>query len=313
MAAARFIAGDWGTSHLRLALCDEDGQVLAEAAGPGAAASSGRFAAVFAQATAPWAEYGPLPALLCGMAGSRQGWAEAPYLRCPATLHSIAQTSIVADAQGPRILPGMSCTNRLGAADFLRGEETQLLGALALEADLRQGQHLVVLPGTHSKWLQLAEARVHHFQTLVTGEVYAALHGHSVLLDPAAVAVDDGPLDSGFLCGLKRARSTAQGSLLAQLFECRARRLSGELADSEAAAFLSGLLIGHELSHGLAQFAAAPHTPLWLVGTAALTRRYAYALSVFGIDARCIDGSQAAIAGLATVFRQLRAQDCRHG
>lgn len=308
MAAARFIAGDWGTSHLRLALCDEDGRVLAEATGPGAAACSGRFADVFAQSIAPWSDYGPLPALLCGMVGARQGWTEAPYLRCPASLQQIAQSSIDLGTHGVRILPGLACTNRLGAADFLRGEETQLLGALALDTGLRQGRHLVVLPGTHSKWLQLADGQVQHFQTLLTGELYAALRVHSVLVTAAAPAVDEHPLDGAFLLGLGRARTASSDSLLAQLFECRARRLAGELADGEASAFLSGLLIGHELRHGLTQLAAVPEMRLCLVGTPALTRRYAYALRVSGIDADRLDGSQAAIAGLTTVYRQLCAQ-----
>lgn len=309
MAAARFIAVDWGTSHLRLALCDADGGVLAEASGPGAAACSGRFAEVFAQAIAPWSAHGPLPALLCGMVGSRQGWAEAPYLRCPASSEHIAQSSIALGSHGVRIMPGLTCTNRLGAADFLRGEETQVLGALALDERLRQGRHQVVLPGTHSKWLQLADAQVQHFQTLVSGEIYAALCGHSVLVTPSAQAAGEASLDAAFLLGVERARTAPSDSLLALLFECRARRLSGELADGEASGFLSGLLIGQEIRHGLAHFVASPPTRVCLVGAPALTRRYACALRVFGVDTDCLDGSQAAVAGLAAVYRQLCAEE----
>lgn len=309
MDNAHFIAGDWGTSHLRLFLCNQDGHVLDQAAGPGAAAARGRFAEIFTHAIAPWSEHGPLPALLCGMVGSRQGWKEAPYLPCPASLEQLAGASVEAGLSGVRILPGLSCTNPLDATDFLRGEETQVLGALMLDPRLRHGRHLLVLPGTHSKWLQLADARVQHFQTVVTGEVYAALRGHSVLVASAAAADDDAPLNGAFLLGLVRARTSSPDSLLAQLFECRARRLAGELPPGQESEFLSGLLIGHELNHGL-RHAAARRTRICLVGATALTRRYAYALSVFGIDADCMAGDQAARAGLAAACRSLVAEEC---
>lgn len=302
MRSARFIAGDWGTSHLRLALCAADGAVLAETRGPGAAACAGRFAEVFAHAVAPWAEHGPLPALLCGMVGSRLGWKEAPYLPCPVSLERLAAGCIAPDFAGVQIVPGLACTNPLGAPDFLRGEETQVLGALALDARLREGRHRLVLPGTHSKWLQLEQAQVPRFQTFVTGELYAALHAHNVLVNTATAGGGDA-LDGAFLRGLQRSVAAAPDALLAQLFECRARRLAGELADDEASDFLSGLLIGHELRCGLAQN-TDPSTAICLIGTTALTQRYAYALAVFDIDSGCLDGSEAAIAGLAAVYRQ---------
>ena len=305
MVAARFIAGDWGSSHLRLALCEADGRVLAEAAGPGAADCRGRFAETLAKSTAAWSGFGPLPVLLCGMVGSRQGWTEAAYLRCPTDLLHIAQSSTTVGTQGPCIMPGLTCINRLGAADFLRGEETQVLGALELEPRLRCGRQILVLPGTHSKWLHLADGQVRHFQTLVTGEIYAALRRHGVLvaLTPA-VAEEESPSDA-FVLGLRRARTASADGLVAQLFECRSRHLAGELADGDEPAFLSGLLIGHELRHGLGQLAADAETRLCVVGTPTLARRYTEALRVFGVDADCLDGNQAAVAGLTAAYQQL--------
>ena len=311
---ARFIAGDWGTTRLRLALCDETGRVLDEATGPGAAACASRFAEVYAQTVAPWSLAGPLPALLCGMVGSRQGWREAPYLRCPTGLEHIARGSIAVGAHGVRILPGLTCTNPLGVTDFLRGEETQLLGALALEPRLREGRHLVVLPGTHSKWLHLVDGQARHFQTAVTGEVYAALHAHSVLVTPSSATEREGTLEDAladaFALGLARARAASRDSLLAQLFECRTRRLTGELSYDDASAFLSGLLVGHEIAHGLSTFARDPAMPICLIGTAALARRYARALAAFDVDTYGLDGGEAAVAGLTTAYRQLRTEEC---
>ena len=80
MTVPAFIAGDWGTSNLTLALCDEDGNALETRKGPGAANSRGRFAEVFDELAADWLKSpGPLPSVLCGMVGSAFGWREAPH------------------------------------------------------------------------------------------------------------------------------------------------------------------------------------------------------------------------------------------
>src|SRR5687767_4288784 len=123
---AAFIAGDWGTSNLTLALCDEDGQALETRKGPGAAQSRGQFAQVFDELSTEWTNtHGPLPAVLCGMVGSAFGWREAPYLPCPADLYELSAEPVVARDR-VCIVPGMRCTNPLGAPDVMRGEETQL-------------------------------------------------------------------------------------------------------------------------------------------------------------------------------------------
>jgi len=138
MGDARFIAGDWGTTHLRLFLSDAEGVVLDQRDGPGAVGTSGRFDAVFAAQTADWeGQHGRLPAVLCGMVGSSIGWVEAPYVPCPVEPDRIAGACVPIEAgraDGPRmavrgtagshihIVPGLSCRNRLGAPDVLRGE-----------------------------------------------------------------------------------------------------------------------------------------------------------------------------------------------
>ena len=127
---AAFIAGDWGTSNLRLALCDEDGQVLEQRKGPGAAESRGKFAETLDALSSDWrGAHGELPILLCGMVGSAFGWREAPYLACPAQTQELVD-ALVSPRADVHIVPGMKCTNPLGAPDVMRGEETQLLGAM---------------------------------------------------------------------------------------------------------------------------------------------------------------------------------------
>ncbi|HEY6126402.1 MAG TPA: 2-dehydro-3-deoxygalactonokinase, partial [Steroidobacteraceae bacterium] len=117
MKTPAFIAGDWGTSNLTLALCDEDGKAIERRKGPGAAESRGRFAEVFDGLSADWlAAHGALPAVLCGMVGSAFGWREAPYLPAPADLYELADDA-VSPRDGVSIVRGMSCTNPLGAPD----------------------------------------------------------------------------------------------------------------------------------------------------------------------------------------------------
>ena len=178
MAEPAFIGLDWGTSSFRAFLADADGRALeARADGQGALAlKPGEHEAYLAARLAGWPN---LPVLACGMVGAKQGWREAPYVACPAGLAEIAAAMLaVPTASGVvRIVPGVSARDRAGAPDVMRGEETQLLGALA--AGLGDGVY--VLPGTHSKWARIEGGRILGFETFMTGEVFAVLKTHSVL------------------------------------------------------------------------------------------------------------------------------------
>ena len=86
----RLIAVDWGTSSLRGALLDDDGRVLDEKSAPLGILNvpGGDFAGTFASLFAEWMRPAGSLCLISGMAGSRQGWVEAPYVACPAGLFS---------------------------------------------------------------------------------------------------------------------------------------------------------------------------------------------------------------------------------
>ncbi|HKE44443.1 MAG TPA: 2-dehydro-3-deoxygalactonokinase, partial [Steroidobacteraceae bacterium] len=173
MGRAALVAGDWGTSHLRLTLCDATGSVLDTASGPGASEARGRFAEIFDSLIAGWTrEHGELRALLSGMVGSSFGWISAPYLPCPVSTDTLAGACAVLREGSVRIIPGVSCRNRLDAPDFMRGEETQILGALQLNPSLRKGRHLLCLPGTHTKWVLIANGSLLDFITATTGELF---------------------------------------------------------------------------------------------------------------------------------------------
>jgi 2-dehydro-3-deoxygalactonokinase len=301
MSAAAFIAVDWGTSNARFALCDAAGQSLEMREGPGAAQSRGRFAEVFDESTAAWrAAHGALPAWMCGMVGSAFGWVEAPYLPCPADLNELAD-SVVRVRDGAHVVPGMRCTNPLGAPDVMRGEETQLLGALAL-GEIKDHQ-LVCMPGTHTKWVSLSGGVVQEFLTAPTGEIFALLCDHSVLVRDKTTPITHVAAD--FERGLAEALRHP-GAFVHQVFQARSLRLDKQLSPEGAASWTSGLLIGADVGGALALF-GDNHAPVLLIGATRLTESYALALARHGRKALQLDGAKAALAGLGQIFQEQRA------
>ncbi len=306
MSGASFIAGDWGTSNLRLYLCDAQGVALDGCSGPGVAESSGRFADILQSLVAPWAaSCRALPTVLCGMVGSNIGWTEAPYLACPALPEQIADACVSLCDGRVYIVPGLSCGNRFNAPDFLRGEETQILGALNLIESLRLERRLLCLPGTHTKWVVLQDGAVREFFTAPTGELFALLCEHSVLLRKhgrtAAVADAD-----AFTKGLAHFNEFPQAQLLHRLFEGRSRQLSGKFSLAAATGYLSGLLVASDVQGALSALTELIATrSVCLIGAPELTRRYAAALGHRGCDSYAVDGAAASLAGLAQVHRRL--------
>lgn len=301
MSRPAFIAVDWGTSHARFALCDSDGRAIELRQGPGAVASRGRFAEIFDTHTAEWREHGELPACLCGMAGSAIGWVEAPYLPCPADLTELADAPVKI-REDVHVLPGMRCTNPLGAPDVMRGEETQLLGALTAGQLSGEGHRIVCLPGTHTKWAAVANESLQEFLTVPTGEIFAALCDHTVLVRDPATPLTHVPAD--FDRGLAEAREHP-GRLPHQVFQARSLRLDGQLSKDGAASWISGLLIGADVAGALDLFRDHDASgDVLVVGEPRLTALYARALAQQGRQSTEIDGATAALAGLAFVFRQ---------
>jgi 2-dehydro-3-deoxygalactonokinase len=301
---ASYIAGDWGTSNLRLALCDENGQVLELRKGPGAAESRGKFTETLDGLAAGWrGTQDDLPVLLCGMVGSAFGWLEAPYLACPAQTAELAD-ALVSPRPNVHIVPGMKCTNPLGAPDVMRGEETQLLGARSIAAEFDTGRKLVCMPGTHTKWVSMYNGVVEEFLTVPTGELFALLRDHSVIVGDRATAFVHRP--SEFDRGLAEARRHPEVPVLHKIFQARTLRLDQQLSPEGAASWMSGLLVGTDVAGALRLFGATDERePVRIVGTTELVQAYAAALAAFGRAARPIDGGAAAFAGLNFLYREL--------
>jgi len=281
------IAVDWGTSSLRGARLDQSGTVLEEKSAPLGILNvpDGDFAGVFASLFADWMKSAGSVCLISGMAGSRQGWAEAPYVACPAGPAELKQHLHWIEPGRIALVPGLSDEQR-DVPDVMRGEEVQIFGAMRL-AGLMDG--LFVLPGTHSKWATVSGGRVTGFRTYMTGEFYGLLGQHSIL---ARTLDADAPLDEPmFLRGVTRA-GDGEG-ILHNAFGVRALALFDRLSPAQSASYLSGLLIGEELR---AQDLPA-RREVGVIGAPALTARYALALGQKGATVRSF-GAEATWAGL---------------
>jgi 2-dehydro-3-deoxygalactonokinase len=243
-----------------------------------------------------------VPILACGMVGSAQGWREAKYLDAPTSLDALARGLTVvprSNATPVHIVPGL--LQRGALPNVMRGEETQVLGVLADTALAGPGPVLVGLPGTHSKWVVAQQHCIEQFHTFMTGEVFAALRGHTILGRTMQAPVT--PDDAAFAQGLQVARgSDAALGLLSHIFSTRTRGLTGELPATAQADYLSGLLIGHEIAslarlYPPASLSSGAPMPLVLCGEADLCRRYAIALQAYGFNTPTV-AAQATEVGL---------------
>jgi 2-dehydro-3-deoxygalactonokinase len=292
------IFGDWGTSRLRLYL-RQDKSVLDRRDGPGVGVLTKSPQETFLELVGDWREARPSGAILCGMVGSRIGWVEAPYAPCPATAADLRQRVLKIEADGlpVSIIPGLSCVNPLGGPDVMRGEETQILGALELDPGLKTGRRLLVLPGTHSKWTVVEDGAITGFLTAPVGETFALLRAHSTLA--AGVAADVQGSAKGFAMGLARITEKGPALLPHLLFETRSRQLLDALPAADAVGFLSGLLIGADAAAARQWFGDLGQVTL--IGAPALNDFYGQAIAAQGGHTVAIDGDSAVLAGLSAL------------
>ncbi|NHZ39572.1 2-dehydro-3-deoxygalactonokinase [Massilia aquatica] len=283
---------DWGTSNRRAYLVGRDGKCVARHADEqGMLAVGGDFAGSLAALRARMEVADGVPVVMSGMVGSAGGWQEVPYLDTNVALTDLpAHLAPVKGQAGCYIVPGYCA--RDGAVDVMRGEETQLLGAVG--RGLLDGW--VVLPGTHSKWVYLRAGKVDQLVTYMTGELFSMLAAGGTLAALMAGAPDD---DSAFGAGLQEARRARP--LSNALFGVRARVVSKTMAAAQSRSFVSGLLIGTEF------VAAQGHADgaVDIIGSPALSARYRSAAAHFGMPARAHDPDDVYLAALAYFFESV--------
>lgn len=290
---------DWGTSNRRAVVIDAEGRCVAERSDDqGLLAAQGRFEASLADLLAGIDGLPPAaPVLMSGMVGSAQGWVEAPYCASTMALADLSRhlVPVPAPTLGRRcaIVPGLR-HDGAASTDVMRGEETQLLGAVA------QGHRdgWFVLPGTHSKWAELVEGRVRQFATYMTGELYALMGSRGTLSALLAAEQDADPAAQArsFEAGVQAARDDA---LSHALFGCRARVVAGQAPASSTAAYLSGVLIGSEWADVRRRNGGLwPDGLIRAIGSPVLAERHAQAARLYGRELECLDAHAAFIAAL---------------
>ena len=298
-AEASWIGVDWGTSRLRAWAMTEGGAARAEARsdrGMGCLARD-EFEGALLELVAPWLDESPVEVLACGMVGSRQGWAEAPYaaVPCPPLPPSLAHAAAADPRLAVRIVPGIKQTD---PADVMRGEETQIAGFLSASPGF---DGVICLPGSHSKWVHVSAGEIVSFRTFLTGEMFQALSENTVLRHSLAGA-EGAPDMEAFNEAVSETLSRPE-TLAARLFGLRAEGLLEGLEPGTARSRLSGLLIGAELA------AARPYwlgQPVALVGSRALTPLYTAALSAQGATPIQADGAEMTRAGLTAARARMK-------
>jgi 2-dehydro-3-deoxygalactonokinase len=285
-----FIGVDWGTTNRRAYLIDSSGKragELDDAKGV-LAVPAGGFPAAIAEIRD---KLGDKPLLLAGMVGSNRGWKDAPYVPCPVAIDDLA-AKLVWVGEREAIVPGVSYIGD-GRADVMRGEEVQVLGALA--AGLVDSDALICHPGTHNKWTVLHRGRIQSFRTVMTGELFNLLKGHSILADLLKGKVDDNDV-------FREAARHAifHESLPAELFSIRASVLLGRMKAEDAASYASGLLIGTDVRIGLTVPTGAQ---VVVMGRPELTRLYASALGQANREAIELDGERCFVSGIQEIAK----------
>jgi 2-dehydro-3-deoxygalactonokinase len=304
--ANHVIALDWGSSQLRAVRMSARGAELESRVSDRGVATivHGEFEEALNALCADWLTCDDHVLIASGMIGSRQGLREAPYLSAPASLPEAAASLVPVSLGASRtlwIVPGVHSVDDSGLDDVMRGEETQIWG------DNPKAGGLIVLPGTHSKWVHYESGdRIGRFRTWMTGELYSVLIRHS-LLGRLMQHGTDAPqaFDLGARAGL--ADPAAIGSLI---FSVRTMGLMNRLPPEALPDYLSGLLIGAEIGAATESMAPShagppqnhPSTPpiapaataLRLIGEPLLCARYARAAALVGISAELAPPGRAA-------------------
>lgn len=285
---------DWGTTHRRAYAITANGTCTSEMADDhGALASKGQFDAAL-DAAVNTLDAANQRVIMAGMVGSTLGWHEVPYVDGSVALQDLGQHLFTVPGQNQAqrlIVPGYRIRNAWGQPDVMRGEETQLLGAVA------QGHRdgWFVLPGTHSKWVELKDDLVQQLRTYMTGELFDLLGRHGTLAAAAgtSAAVWDA---TAFANGV---RVAGQRALSHQLFAARAQVVCADMPASSTRSYLSGLLIGTELKDVLqSQAAEQAGQRFRLIGSPELARHYQTAADLLGLQFDVLDPKAAFVAAI---------------
>ncbi|MFB2831817.1 2-dehydro-3-deoxygalactonokinase [Aeromonas jandaei] len=295
MLTPGWVAVDWGTSNFRAFLMTEEGHVIDKlTASCGLlAVPNGQFPQTFQQLTSPWAgTIESLPILFGGMVGSQQGWCDVPYVSLPVSIQALSMNLLdITLPWGHKgwIVPGATGCNPLNLPDVMRGEEIQLMG---LASRINSSNATTILPGTHSKHASLENGALMSFQTFMTGELFSVLKHHSIL---GRQLPEQTHCKESYLFGVNVGLG---GALSSVLFSARTTRLFNHVAPVHMESYLSGLLVGAELT------AINIQDSIYIVGDEILSELYQIALQHIGVSAEIVSGDACFLAGMTSIYKQ---------
>ncbi len=290
MSGPAFIAIDWGTTNRRAYAIGVDGGVIETLRDDKGVLSVAR-GDFPREVSAIRAQLGDVPVICAGMVGSTRGWIDVPYARCPAGIDALVAGMVWVESGRTAIVPGVATDG--GRSDVMRGEEVQLLGAVA--SGMAPADALLCQPGTHCKWARMEAGHIAGFRTAMTGEVFALLRAHSLLGDFLKGEVADGP---AFREGVALARD---GRLLSDLFGERAAVVLGQHDASDVASRVSGLLIGSDVR----EQEVSPRDTVHILADPVLGHLYAAAVSASGAEPILLDSHAAFLAGITALWSRI--------
>ena len=221
-----------------------------------------------------------LPIVISGMASSTIGIRELRYADIPYPASGSAAITEWIPAAGALKQPVLLVSGVRTADDVMRGEETQLIGLLELiNIDTSKSQ-LFIFPGTHSKHIDFEDGQMTGFNTYMTGELFALISKQSILANSIAAnkKLPDG--HSKFTAFRQGVLFSMNNNLLHTLFTVRTNQLFQQLKLEENYYYLSGLIVGAELT----ALQPKKNMQLVLAGEAALVDLYKGALETLGLD-----------------------------
>jgi 2-dehydro-3-deoxygalactonokinase len=297
------IAVDWGTTNRRAWALGPGGALIAERADSAGllAVQDRRFADSLSSFLGDWLDASAgAPVVIAGMAGSRLGWVEVPYVAAPAALSDLADHLMQAGRIAGSdcwIVPGMSLD---GAAqpEVMRGEECQILGALLTR---REHDGIFLLPGTHSKWVRVSDRRLIEFRTYITGEMFNLLRQSGTLAQLMSGDAEDA---DAFARGVLA--TGADTELLNRLFSARSLALFGRLDGRALASYVSGMLVGTEMRDALSTWPDLSHAGVTCIGSSSMLARYGACASLLGLALHGIDNKDVLPAALHWIAERAR-------
>ena len=287
------IVADWGTSNLRIWGMDHQGNIVHTANSDKGMSSlePSEFEPYLISQIKNWLpreENARCHVVICGMAGAKSGWKEAPYLKVPCPPIDKEKT-IQVETKDKRIsvsiLPGIM---QKSPPDVMRGEETQIAGYLSKKPDF---DGIICLPGTHTNWVHISVGEIVSFRTFMTGEIYQTLSECSILKN--SVKSNDFDLTT-FLEAFGDTYSNP-ALLSSKLFGLRAADLLENISTKFLKSKLSGYLVGSELAGAKSYWLGQN---IVMIGNDELCILYKKALKNLGLNVTIENTQDVTLSGL---------------